>query len=146
MILSFSEKFPWGEPTKFIGKIKIALHQKRGVQFNPHIAKPKIHTIRADPSHRWYKGMKIHFWQGSPRNPGPDVYEFGRGVCTGVQDIKILPARRSVYIDRNGLSNEGIKRLAVNDGFDSVEEFFEYFRDGDEVFSGRLIHWTDFKY
>ena len=41
-----------------------------------------------------------------------------------------------------------IEVLAVNDGFDSVEEFENYFISvmKDDEFSGKLIHWTDFKY
>jgi hypothetical protein len=37
----------------------------------------------------------------------------------------------------------GMLMLAQNDGFDTIEEFFEYFN---EDFSGKIIHWTNFKY
>ena len=34
-------------------------------------------------------------------------------------------------------------RLAVNDGFDGLKEFFQFF---DRDFSGKIIHWTTQKY
>lgn len=40
-------------------------------------------------------------------------------------------------------AHAGIHTLALNDGFDSVEDFFEYFN---EDFTGKIIHWTDLKY
>lgn len=35
------------------------------------------------------------------------------------------------------------KTLALNDGFESVKQFFQWFN---EPFVGKLIHWTDSKY
>lgn len=34
-------------------------------------------------------------------------------------------------------------QLALNDGFDTIEDFFAYFN---KDFTGKLIHWTDLKY
>ena len=34
-------------------------------------------------------------------------------------------------------------QLAINDGFESLKHFFEYFN---EDFEGKIIHWTDLKY
>lgn len=64
MILSFSRKFPWGDPTNFIDKIQSGA---------------KIHTFRifkdvftekqfeeAKKTDRWKVGNKIHFWDHSP--------------------------------------------------------------------------------
>ncbi|MFI5142060.1 MAG: hypothetical protein ACHQII_06855, partial [Bacteroidia bacterium] len=36
-----------------------------------------------------------------------------------------------------------VEQLAYNDGFDNVEAFLNYFKDG---FTGKLIHFTDLKY
>ena len=41
------------------------------------------------------------------------------------------------------LSIEQMQELAVNDGFASLEEFFEWFSDS---FKGKLIHWTEKRY
>jgi hypothetical protein len=36
-----------------------------------------------------------------------------------------------------------LEPLATNDGFDTVDEFFQWFN---EDFTGKIIHWTDLKY
>ena len=36
-----------------------------------------------------------------------------------------------------------VENIARNDGFDSINEFFDFF---DKDFSGKIIHWTDKKY
>ncbi len=36
-----------------------------------------------------------------------------------------------------------MNQLALNDGFDNVQDFFVYFN---EDFTGKIIHWTDLKY
>ena len=36
-----------------------------------------------------------------------------------------------------------MKDLARNDGFDSIQAFFEWFK---EDFEGKIIHWTDLRY
>ena len=48
-----------------------------------------------------------------------------------------------MIIDNIVLTNKQIEQLAKNDGFDSVQDFFNWFN---EDFNGRIIHWTDFKY
>jgi len=36
-----------------------------------------------------------------------------------------------------------IERLAENDGFNTASDFLEWF---DHDFTGKIIHWTDYKY
>lgn len=48
-----------------------------------------------------------------------------------------------VYVDGRQLSYSEIEELAVNDGFDSAEDFFKWFK---KDFRGWIIHWTDKKY
>lgn len=133
MILGFSKTFPWGEPTNFVDKIKDG---------------KKIHTIRTPRkgNTEWREGMDIHFATGVRT---PDYNEFATGVCTGVQDIEIKnhsgPIGKTllIYVDGWMLPKETAEELAINDGFDSLEQFFKWF---DEDFEGRLIHWTDKRY
>ncbi len=141
MILSFSREFPWGEPTDFEDKINASLNPGK-LKNKP---RPKIHTIRRDKTERWYEGMKIHFWMGSPRNPGPNSYQFASGRCEGVQKIVIDAEDEAVFVAGRKISPQETIWLAVNDGFESVEDFFRYF-EGSKPFVGRLIHWTPFKY
>ncbi len=48
-----------------------------------------------------------------------------------------------VLVDDRKLKIEEVNQLAINDGFNSVDDFFQYFNTD---FTGKLIHWTDLKY
>lgn len=116
----------------------------------------KIHTIRADKHGRWKQGMTIQFATGA----GTKAYnQFHEAECTGVQDIEIKYTDNrgavKIYIDGKHLGTwhrfmpqrsenvADVLRLAVNDGFEGVTEFLNWFsRD----FTGRIIHWTAMKY
>lgn len=112
---------------------------------------PKIHTIREDEKDRWKVGMKIHF---VIHNRSKKRYQFApiREV-KGIQEITISPRYIQtsitdeefplVVVDGEQLNFFEVQALAINDGFQSVEEFTEYFK---EDFKGKLIHWTNFKY
>ncbi|MGB1032957.1 MAG: ASCH domain-containing protein, partial [Flavobacteriales bacterium] len=100
----------------------------------------KIHTIREDVYGRWKPGMKIHFTTGIRTK---DYNQFHEGECTSIQRIEIYPSTRTVLID--GWSRDDIERsnLAQWDGFESQDAFFQWFN---KPFSGKIIHWTNFKY
>jgi len=142
MILSFKKQFPWGKPMSFKEKI---------------LSGQKIHSIREDKKGRWKPGMSIHMAYGV-RTKFYDCF-CDKHKCKSTQSIKInhYPTgypmiSREVIIDGelfyklDGFSARGSERmeqLAKNDGFDSVEDFFQWFsRD----FKGEIIHWTDFRY
>ena len=125
---------------------------------------PKRHTIRADEKNRWQKGKNIHF---IINNRTPHRYQFAPTVeVKSVQGIKIRHFDNSVCIGVQSLDQAGIttlcfyektddgykqrwngtdmiEQIAINDGFDSVDDFFAWFKDD---FEGKLIHWTDTKY
>lgn len=112
----------------------------------------KIHTIREDASDRWHEGRIIHF---DTNVRTPDQYRFKEDVCTGVQEIIICkyPAYKDIKIDGNHLSDIAFAtpnqmQLAVNDGFESLKDLFNFFfpDDGFGMFKGKIIHWTDFRY
>lgn len=143
-------------------------------QFNFDITKPtqvnaKDHTIRVDPHKRWRAGMSIH---PVISNRTPNRFQFAPTIkCVSVQriDIKDVTDKSKtgadlnyvyvikhrvgdvdfylayeVYVDGKRLMSDVIERLAINDGFESADSFFEYFKDG--IVDGSLIHWTDIKY
>lgn len=135
---------------------------ERGYVNRKKPGEPKLHTIRRDQHRRWKAGMDIHpkIWTGKPRRS--KTFQFAPIVkCTGVQEIEIkriqTPHHKiaiGVYIDDEVLGyafgQEGItqydqplKMLAMNDGFDSVQDFFSWF---DTDFKGVVIHWTDLRY
>ncbi|WMX16543.1 hypothetical protein [Aureispira sp. CCB-E] len=116
---------------------------KTGVEWGDYnkSVKPKIHTIRADKKDRWKVGTKIHF----VINPyDTKRFQFAPILkVTAIQTIQI----RNIFNDANGvsidgreLSKEEIQELAFNDGFDTVKDFWDYFKWKD--FEGKIIHWT----
>ena len=48
-----------------------------------------------------------------------------------------------VIIDGKTLSRSETMRLAKNDGFNSLDEFFAWFN---KDFTGTIIHWSNLKY
>ena len=112
MILSFARKTPWGELTDFRRKVAEL---------------EKIHTFRM--GNRWRPGMKIHFWDSSPRSKGsaklaPEEFfleESGVSICKEVRY-----SRPDEY---------GVKRVLVK----SVQDFEMQFN-----FDVEAEHWQMF--
>ena len=113
--------------------------------------KPKIHTIRQDKKKRFKPGVNLQlvifpYQKGKRLQFAPTI------VCTSTQKIIIkyfyngkteqfdLP---TVLIDGKEIKGKQLLALANNDGFDTVEDFFAYFKTD---FTGKIIHWTNFKY
>ena len=104
---------------------------------------PKIHTIRKDEKNRWKTGVMIDFFINTRQK---NMFRFAPRVpVVSVQMIGIYHLEKSieVCVDGTYLFPFEIEELAINDGFENVEEFFEYFN---ETFHGKIIHWTNFKY
>ena len=117
--------------------------------FKPQLKQPildgiKIHTIRMDKKKRWRKLMKIHYATGVRTK---NYNEFKRGVCTGTQRIDI-GWDGTIYIDKKLLSVSEAYQLARNDGFNGLQEMFDWFDNEHElpIEDATLIHWTDFRY
>lgn len=116
---------------------------------------PKIHTIREDENDLWCPGMKIHFVVNSRSK---NRFQFAPVLqVVSVQRILIVSevynGTRWNYVIIGGemLPYVDIERLALNDGFNNVKEFFKYFCKYDDPtskveFCGKIIHWTNTKY
>jgi hypothetical protein len=162
MILSFKQKFDSGNPTYFVEKIwsgfinDSTTHESltfcdyydevlEKLDTNSELilrATPKLHTIREDRTNRWKAGNDIHLYNGPYTSKGR--FQFAPVVkCISVQKIEILAKDWRVKINDHHILPGTLHRLAINDGFDSVEDFFEYFN---KDFTGKIIHWTDLKY
>ncbi|WP_119792061.1 hypothetical protein [Flavobacterium anhuiense] len=121
--------------------------------------KPKLHTIRQDSKNRWKKGNKIDFFINARK---PKMFRFAPVVpVMEIQSIEFLWSRGfvdtvSIYIDgecyvqnygieynSSNQRQERMERLVINDGFESVEDFLNYFNTD---FKGKIIHWTNLKY
>lgn len=114
----------------------------------------KIHTIREDNTDRWKQGMKIHHCYSFRSKDGYRC--FLQGECKSTQLILIVfdvIHGILIAIDRVHQREHEIELLAKNDGFESVQQMIDWFLPKDKngkrtkwTFSGKIIHWTDFKY
>ena len=115
----------------------------------------KIHTIREDKHNRWRAGRKIHMATGVRT---PSYYCFNdKDFCTGTQlieftwqddvcRISIDRVHRLSWVlaDKPSKFYPGLLLvLSENDGFDDPFYFLSWFNSD---FSGKIIHWTDFRY
>lgn len=115
-----------------------------GILSVPHL-KPKLHTIRADNKDRWKAGNKIHF---VINNRTQNWMQFAPVVnCVSVEPIAIDPKTKSLFFYDGEFAVEAsksmIETIAINDGFESVDAFWDYF---DAPFYGKIIHWTPLNY
>ena len=116
----------------------------------------KIHSMREDLHNRYREGVNLQMATGVRTKK---YHQFAQNPCTGTQKIKIQyksTGSVNVFIDgvlfyyqdsRGFVSEEKSKKnmllLAKNDGFDSIGSFFAWFN---KDFSGKIIHWTPFRY
>ena len=168
MNLSFRTTFPeeleiiGGKPTHFVNQIAASLKIVTGDYLPAEYCPPdfnvveemgngiKHHTIRQDKKNSWKAGNDIHF---IINNRTPKRFQFAPIVpCVSTQIIAIYHnidksdfqiADPSVHVDNRNLKSLEIRRLAINDGFTSVVEFFAYFH---KDFTGKIIHWTNLNY
>lgn len=171
MILNFATKFPknlgetlGGNPTFFPEKIWQGIQSQEVDQYfrnflfsdhckDPNLSqKPKLHTIRQ--GNRWKVGDKIHFYVGSRTKKALQFAPVLQVKAVDTIQIQYVPfvilivtVNGRVFYFRGSTGIEygekQMTKLVQNDGFDSIDDFFQWF-DGD--FEGQLIHWTDLTY
>ena len=161
MILSFKQKFSWGEETFFKWKILNSVPGAEPFQ-HPHtkkVFKPKFHTIRAGA--RWKPGMTIEMANGVRTKQyhqfNKDIPELSTVKSIQRVDLIFRPKHKmnqAILIDEEIMwSTDGkehffgslwMKQFIQNDGFDNLQQFFRFF---DKPFKNyQLIHFTDLKY
>jgi len=108
---------------------------------------PKLHTIRRDLDNEWRQGKEIQLVVNLNT---PAEFQFAPTlICQSVQRIQIDYSNMiaedgpAVFIDYELLDRETLAKLAINDGFPTIADFFLYFN---EEFSGNLVHWTPIRY
>lgn len=141
MTLGFSRKFPWGEPTGFKTKILAYWEGNR--------SNCKFHSIRQDPHKRWKAGRLIHMAYGVRTK---NYHCFKQTKCISTQEIVIKYPKVAahegsgypeIYIDGKYCNLIWREKLAKNDGFDSLNDFYRWFS---QDYKGVIIHWTDLRY
>ena len=117
-------------------------------QYKNYINYPaKLHTIRTDEKNRWKSGNKIHCVY---HNRSKKQFQFCPTFhCKSVQKIEIvhnsvnLHGQTAIYIDDKLISCEIQNQLIINDGFETIEDFSNWFKSD---FVGKIIHFTDLHY
>lgn len=171
MILGFSTQLN-GKPTYFVEKIwKCLLQQNYNLlayhkfrteavlnkaidQWDiPNMVLPKLHSVREDPKDRWEKGKMIDFFINVRTK---NMFRFAPVLpLVSTQKIAMSYAYNDlIEISINGrelFGQEERERFALNDGFDSWEDFFNYFyplikKTEDNWYTAKIIHWTDLRY
>ena len=164
MILSFKTKIN-GKPTYFVEKILKTFDEKECSEADKEMLKeailegfldilkydevtPKIHTIRKDEKNRWKPGLMIDFFINARQK---NMFRFAPRIpVVKTQSIVISNSSNGfqVSVEGKNLWNYQIEQLAINDGFENLADFRNYFIQELEngFFTGKIIHWTDFKY
>ncbi|WP_281322167.1 hypothetical protein [Flavobacterium aestivum] len=117
------------------------------------ITNPKIHTLRDDEKDRWKSGKLIHFFINNQKS---DMFQFAPVLpVVSTQEVFMTYAHSDLIEisidDRQLFSYNERLEFALNDGFDSWEDFFKYFypkitASKQKFYKGKLIHWTNLKY
>ena len=160
MILSFKTQIN-GKPTYFVEKIWKSLQPVEISEYIAHIdgkylapmckrtdMNAKLHTIRKDEKNRWKPGMEIDFFINARQR---NMFRFAPRIpVVKTQSIVISNSSNGfqVSVEGKNLWNYQIEQLAINDGFDNLKDLKDYFIQELEngFFTGKIIHWTDFKY
>lgn len=111
----------------------------------------KIHTMRMDRVNRWHEGRLIHHSTGTRSK---DYECFLVNKCKGTQKVLLLLLEEKgkhflkVTVDRKRLSQSEVELLAINDGFETLQDMIDFFfKDKDITMAGlKIIHWTNLKY
>ena len=106
--------------------------------------KPKLHTIRdIDKFKNLKEGSLIHcVYNNRQKNRlqfAPTFTHKGKQLIE-IEYIKNIPY---VHIDGKYLITAAIHQLAINDGFECMEDFFAYFNTAKQAY---IHHFTNFKY
>lgn len=110
----------------------------------------KIHTLRK--GNRWKAGNMIHMATGV-RTKNYKQFNTERAdlwYCKSTQAIRLEfdenMSKCKVFVDGRLLSIEEQRKIAINDGFTCIADFWLWFSNNQDDLPDKIIHWTDFKY
>lgn len=103
----------------------------------------KPHTIRALRKRPFKVGDRVYLYTGMRTRT---CRKLGESDCIRVEPIKIGQTACEplgfVEIGKVRLFAAQIMALARNDGFEALDEFFDFFVPNGGVFEGQFIEWT----
>lgn len=122
----------------------------------------KGHTIRKDEANRWKPGMTMHMYTGGRFSK--EYHKFAEKQCVSTQKIKMWVIKASDVIGDDehgyfiGVKIDGLQvnpltmhQLSERDGFGTHGDFLSWWIPAilklpNQVFTGKIIHWTDLRY
>lgn len=140
-------------------------------EYNPKYHSIRKLTVNKNGKKRWHDKLEVEFYTGS-RFHERTYFNFAPNLpVVSVQDIKIrwydkededdsYEKHVTIFIDGQYFysacfdydkclidfelgEHDDLLKFVQNDGFETVEAFFDWFS---EDFEGQIIHWTDLKY
>ncbi|GAB3164615.1 hypothetical protein [Telluribacter humicola] len=122
----------------------------KGVRYRPDMkldnVLPKLHTFRRDENGRWQAGKVIH---ATLFNRTKFSWQFAIMPCIRVQPVLMTREAHKRMEVRFGFANatpysteEELLPIAINDGFENLDQFEEWFLPKPGQWDGRIIHWT----
>lgn len=156
-----------GQPTYFVEKICNAIYGGLDIyieyrkKFNPDsdisdlsrkqiemgmdIFQPKLHTIRAGKKVKHGDTLTLYVWSGKPYR-SPQIVFIEKLPVYQTHDFSI-DADGSYFINGKQTSIETFKKLALNDGFDSLDDLECWFNiSKGQTFDGQIICWSKVDY
>jgi hypothetical protein len=101
----------------------------------------KTHTIRFKPVVPEIGELVTLAWVS---REGGDV--IGEAICTQIDGITINSVEKSVRVNGEILMIEATEKLAIDDGFDDLADFWAFFTNSEfPSRTGSIIHWGDLR-
>lgn len=97
----------------------------------------KRSTIRATRKHPFRVGDELFHYTGMRTR---SCRKLGQAICTSVQGI-CIKSNGTISIDGQALYRPSAEKIAVGDGFETLEQFVEFFCQGGAEFHGQYIQW-----
>lgn len=161
MILTFKTKHDNGTPTKFIEKIlntqkkhtiRTGKRWKAGMSIQMCTGRFK-NVFQFNKLENWnvFHGL-VYIISDNKGNDFLGLKSVVEGIqkVVSIQYIEIIASDKMIIIKDNfddeygkPLNTNQIKFLTMNDGFDSENDFWDYFK---EDTCGQIIHWTNLRY
>ena len=118
------------------------------------IKSPKFTRSREDNTNRWK--LRNYDWFFSSGHAQRICFRFcATDLVVSKQRIFMTyllqcgQGFKRLILDGRYLYKDEIEKIAINDGFNTIDEFEEYFisleMEGKINFQGKIIHWTDLK-
>ena len=110
----------------------------------------KIHTLRRN--YEWWKKhegkeVELFTWEGKPYRSTQKVFCIKRLERVGRIELMTLDGQRLLWwhLSRTAIAVADDRKIAINDGFKTTDEFYQWFKDYPDGMMA-ILYFTDFQY